>query len=291
MKPPPFKYVAARTLEEAIEALARADGDGKVLAGGQSLVPMLNFRLLEPAWLVDINRIPALDGIRDEGGSVRIGALTRHKTTESAALIAEQFPIVAAAMSHVAHFGVRNRGTIGGSLSHADPAAELPMLAMLLDAMITTKSDKGSRIIAAKEFFLGTLATALAPTEIVTEIAFPKLPAGTGWSFEEVSRRPGDFAVAAVAVTIAQQAGRCTDARIALAGVGATPMRVAKAERSLVGQSISADLARAAAQIVRDDCAPQSDLHGSADYRRHLVGHLTARGIETATRRSAGARP
>ena len=290
MKPPPFKYVAARSLDEAIDALARADGDGKVLAGGQSLVPMLNFRLLEPAWLVDINRIPGLDGIRDAAGSVHIGALVRHKTTECAALIAEHFPVVAVAMSHVAHFGVRNRGTIGGSLSHADPAAELPMLAMLLDAMMTTRSTHGARTIAAKDFFLGTLATALAPTEIVTEIALPKLPDGTGWSFEEVSRRPGDFAVAAVAVTITQQAGRCTDARIALAGVGATPMRFAKAERLLVGQSISADLARAAAQIVRDDCEPQSDLHGSADYRRHLVGHLTSRGIDTAAERASGIR-
>ena len=294
MKPPPFKYVAARSLDDAIDALARADGDGKVLAGGQSLVPMLNFRLLEPACLVDINRIPGLDGIRDAAGSVHIGALVRHKTTECTALIAEHFPVVAVAMSHVAHFGVRNRGTIGGSLSHADPAAELPMLAMLLDATITTRSSHGPRTIAAKDFFLGTLSTTLESTEIVTEITLPKLPAGTGWSFEEVSRRPGDFAVAAVAVTITQQAGRCTDARIALAGVGATPMRFAKSERLLVGQivgrEISADLVRAAAQSVRDECAPQSDLHGSADYRRHLVGHLTSRGIDAAAKRAFGAR-
>ncbi len=290
MKPPPFKYVAARTLDEAIDALARADGDGKVLAGGQSLVPMLNFRLLEPAWLVDINRIPGLDGIRDDAGAVRIGALTRHKTTESAPLIAEHLPVVAAAMSHVAHFGVRNRGTIGGSLAHADPAAELPMLAMLLDATMTTRSSNGPRTIAAKDIFLGTLATALELTEIVTEVAFPKLPTGTGWSFEEVSRRPGDFAVAAVAVTITQHDGRCTHARIALAGVGATPMRFAQAERVLVGQSIDSSLARTAAQVVRDDCEPQSDLHGSADYRRHLVGHLTSRGIDTAAERASGIR-
>ena len=290
MKPPSFKYVAARTLDEAIDALARADGDGKVLAGGQSLVPMLNFRLLEPAWLVDINRIPGLDGIRDDGDALHIGALTRHKTTESAPLLITHLPVVTAAMSHVAHFGVRNRGTIGGSLAHADPAAELPMLALLLDATMTTRSTRGTRTIAATDFFVGTLATALAFTEIVTEIALPKLPAGTGWSFEEVSRRPGDFAVAAVAITMTQQRGRCTQARIALAGVGATPMRFREAERLLVGQAIDPQVAQAAAKVVRDTCEPQSDLHGSADYRRHLVGHHTARGIEVAVKRSVGMR-
>ncbi|MSQ19712.1 MAG: xanthine dehydrogenase family protein subunit M [Betaproteobacteria bacterium] len=286
MKPPPFKYLAARTLDEAIDALACSDGEAKVLAGGQSLVPMLNFRLLEPAWLVDINRIPGLDGIQDAAGSLHIGALTRHKTTENAPLIADAFPIVTAAMSHVAHFGVRNRGTIGGSLAHADPAAELPMLAMLLDASITTQSGKGKRTIAAKDFFRGSLATALEPTEILTAVTLPKLPPATGWSFEEISRRPGDFAVAAVAVTITQQGGRCTDARIALAGVGATPIRFPQAERTLIGQTIDAAMANAAAAIVRDQCEPQSDLQGSADYRRHLVGHLVARGIDVA----AGAR-
>lgn len=290
MKPPPFKYVAARTLDEAIDALARADGDGKVLAGGQSLVPMLNFRLLEPAWLIDINRIPGLDGIRDDGDALRIGALTRHKTTESAPLMLTHLPVVTRAMSHVAHFGVRNRGTIGGSLSHADPAAELPMLAMLLDARVTTRSTRGTRTIAATDFFVGTLATALESTEIVTEITLPKLLAGTGWSFEEVSRRPGDFAVAAVAITITQQQGRCTQARIALAGVGATPMRFREAERLLVGQAVDPQVVQAAAKVVRDTCEPQSDLHGSADYRRHLVGHLAARGIEVAGKRSVGLR-
>jgi CO/xanthine dehydrogenase FAD-binding subunit len=284
MKPAPFKYLAARTLEEAIEALVHADGDGKVLAGGQSLVPMLNFRLLEPAWLVDINRIPGLDAIREEAGTVRIGALTRHKVTESAPLIAAAFPVVTAAMSHVAHFGVRNRGTIGGSLAHADPAAELPMLAMLLDASITTQSANGKRSIAAKDFFQGTLATALESTEIVTEIALPKLPPATGFSFVEISRRPGDFAIAAIAVTITQHQGRCTQARIAMAGVGATPMRFPDAEHVLLGQSIDAATTQAAAAIVRERCEPQTDLHGSADYRRHLVGHLTARGITAAAR-------
>ncbi len=282
MKPPPFKYVAARSLEEAIDALARADGEAKVLAGGQSLVPMLNFRLLEPAWLVDINRIPDLDGLREDTGTIRIGALTRHKTTESSPLIANALPVVAAAMSHVAHFGVRNRGTIGGSLAHADPAAELPMMAMLLDASIITQSANGQRTIAAKDFFQGSLATALEPTEIITAVALPKLPAATGWSFEEISRRPGDFAVAAVAITITQQGGRCTHARIALAGVGATPMRFPQAEHMLVGQTIDSTIANAAAAMAREQCAPQSDLHGSADYRRHLVGHLTARGIAAA---------
>ncbi len=287
MKPPPFKYVAARTLEEASDALARAEGEAKVLAGGQSLVPILNFRLLEPAWLVDINRIPGLDDIREDGGAIRIGALTRHKTTESSVLISSALPVVSAAMSHVAHFGVRNRGTIGGSLAHADPAAELPMLAMLLDASIATQSASGQRSIAAKDFFQGSLATALDPTEIITAVTLPKLPAATGWSFEEISRRPGDFAVAAVAVTITQQGGRCTHARIALAGVGATPMRFPQAERLLVGQTIDATIAHAAAAIVREQCEPQSDLHGSADYRRHLVGHLAARGIDAAAKRGA----
>src|SRR5215831_110713 len=199
MKPAAFDYVAAETLDEAVSVLARAGGDGKILAGGQSLVPMLNFRLVRPSILIDINRIRDLGYVDATGDVVRIGALTRHHALETSPVIKAHLPIMTAAMQHVAHLAVRNRGTIGGSLSHADPAAELPMMAVLLEAELTIASPRGSRIVPAQAFFLGTLTTALAADELLAVVRFPKLPAGSGWGFAEVARRRGDFALAAVA--------------------------------------------------------------------------------------------
>ncbi len=202
MKPPVFDYIAATSTEMAVAALAQAGGEGKILAGGQSLMPMLNFRLLRPAILVDINRIPGLGFIEETADSIRVGALTRHFALETSPLIARHLPVLSCAMTHVAHLAIRNRGTIGGSLSHADPAAELPMMALLLDAELRIVSANGTRSVAAHDFFLDTMSVALDGADILTEIVLPKLPPRTGWGFEEVARRHGDFALAAVAVTL-----------------------------------------------------------------------------------------
>jgi carbon-monoxide dehydrogenase medium subunit len=287
MKPPPFEYVVAGSVEAATAALAAADGDAKVLAGGQSLVPMLNFRLLRPAILVDINRVPGLSHIREDGDTIRVGALTRHHQLETSPVVARHFPVLSAAMGHVAHLAIRNRGTIGGSLSHADPAAELPMMALLLDATLTIVSPAGAREVAAGDFFLGALSADLEPHDLVTEIAFPKLPADTGWGFEEVARRHGDFALAAVATTLTVVNGRIADARIAVTGVDETAKRARDAEAMLAGEALTPALRDAALESIRASITPNTDLHASADYRRHLAGVLAGRALDAAWRRAA----
>jgi carbon-monoxide dehydrogenase medium subunit len=289
MKPAAFDYFCARSIDEAVAALARGGGEAKLLAGGQSLVPMLNFRLVQPAMLVDINRVPGLAHVTPAPAGLRLGALTRHRIVETSPTIAERFPILAAAMTHVAHLAIRNRGTVGGSLAHADPAAEWPMLALLLDARIATVSPTGTRTIAAKEFFLGALTTALDPAEIVTEIELPATAPGMGWGFEELARRQGDFAIAAVATLIATDGRCCTEARIALVGGGETARRAASAEALLRDRPLTEETIAAAARAVRDMVAPPSDLHASADYRRHALEVLARRALEAAAQRAAGA--
>lgn len=286
MKPPPFEYHVAQSVEAAVAALAEAGGDAKVLAGGQSLVPMLNFRLLRPSILVDINRIPGLSDIKDTGGEIHVGALTRHHQLETSPVVAEHLPVLRAAMTHVAHLAIRNRGTIGGSLTHADPAAELPMMALLLDAAIHVTSPKRRRAIAAREFFLGALSVALEADELVTEIVFPKLPLRTGWGFEEVSRRHGDFALAAVAATLTVADGKVAQVRIAIAGADEKPVRANEAEAQLKGRSLEPKLLDAACEAARACVTPNTDLHASADYRRHLVGVLTAKALTAAWERA-----
>jgi CO/xanthine dehydrogenase FAD-binding subunit len=286
MKSPPFEYMTAQTVAEAVEALAAADGDAKLLAGGQSLVPMLNFRLLHPAMLVDINRIPGLDGIEEWDGGLRIGALARHYMLETSPLVAARFPVLIAAMKHVAHVTIRNRGTIGGSLSHADPSAELPLISVLLDAVLTCVSPVGRRHLAARDFFLGALTTALKNDEMVTEVALPGLPGGTGWGFEEFARRSGDFAIAAAAATVCVVEGRAADVRLAVTGMGEVPERMAAAEARLAGEAWDDDVLRAAAALVTKAVEPTSELHGSAAYRRHLAGVLTRRALAAAWRRA-----
>src|SRR5277367_6627982 len=214
MKPAWFEYVAPVTLDAAVAALVAASGEGKVLAGGQSLLPLLNFRMARPAVLVDLNGIEGLSYIEDRGDRIAVGALTRHRDLEHSPVIASMLPVMSAAMAHVAHLAIRNRGTIGGSLSHADPAAELPMLAVLLDAVITIESANGARTLPARKFFVGPLTTALAEGEIVTEVPFPPLPATGGWDFAECAQRTGDFAIAAVSAVLVLQEGRVAEARI-----------------------------------------------------------------------------
>jgi len=286
MKPAAFEYVVANSIEQAVAVLAQAGGDAKILAGGQSLVPMLNFRLLRPAILVDINRIPDLAFIEDVGDAVKIGALTRHHQLETSPVIAKHFPILSYAMTHVAHLAIRNRGTIGGSLSHADPAAELPMMALLLGAKLHIISGRGKRIVEAREFFLDALTVDLAEDELLTEIHLPKLPPHTGWGFEEVARRAGDFALAAVAATITMSAGAMKEARIALTGVAPTPVRASEAEALLVGQKSETKLMAHVIEAVRAAIEPETDLHASSDYRRHLAGALAGRVLAAALQRA-----
>jgi len=289
MKPAPFDYTVADSVEGAVEALARGGEDAKVLAGGQSLVPMLNFRLNRPTLLVDINRIPSLAGVEEAGKeAIRVGALTRHHALETDATVARRLPALHAAMGHVAHLAVRNRGTTGGSLSHADPAAELPMVARLLDARITTASPSGGRTLDAGEFFLGPLFTALEPDELVTSIELTVPAEGHGWDFQEVARRHGDFALAAIAVTLTLESGKVGEARIAMMGVGETPLRASEAEAMLAGQAVDEALAAEAAEAVRSTVEPMSDLHASSEYRRHLIGVLAKRAVLRAWDRANG---
>jgi CO/xanthine dehydrogenase FAD-binding subunit len=286
MKPAPFDYIAATSVDMAAAALAEGDGDAKIIAGGQSLVPLLNFRLLRPSILIDINRIDSLAFIRETATDIRVGALTRHHQLETAPVIARHLPVLSCAMTHVAHLAIRNRGTIGGSLAHGDPAAELPMMALLLDAELHIASVAGARTTAARDFFLDALTVDLAAGEIVTEIVLPKLPPRTGWGFAEVSRRRGDFALAAAAATLTVAAGAIVEARIALTGVGRTAVRAATAESLLVGHALEPPLVSQAIEAVRPAIEPDTDLHASADYRRHLAGVLTGRALAAAWRRA-----
>jgi CO/xanthine dehydrogenase FAD-binding subunit len=291
MKPPSFDYVLADTVEDAVSALASLGPDAKIIAGGQSLVPMLNFRLLRPTVLVDINRIAGLSFISDEPQAIRIGALTRHHRLETSPVIATHLPVIAEAMRHVAHLAIHNRGTIGGSLSHADPAAELPMMAVLLDAKLTIAAAAGKRIVPAREFFVDALTTDLRDGELLTEIEIPKLAPQSGWGFEEVSRRGGDFALAAAAAILTLRGGTVAEARIAVMGVGKTPLRMSAAEAMLAGQTVSPGLLEQVAEAVRAAVEPETDLHASADYRRHLIGVLMQRTLADAWRRAGGTNP
>ena len=286
MKPAPFDYIAATSVDMAAAALADGGDDAKIIAGGQSLVPLLNFRLLRPSILIDINRIESLAFISETATDIRVGALTRHYQLETSPVIARHLPVLSCAMTHVAHLAIRNRGTIGGSLAHGDPAAELPMMALLLDAELHIGSVSGARITAACHFFLDALTVDLNAGEIVTEIALPKLPPQTGWGFAEVSRRRGDFALAAAAATLAVAAGAIVEARIALSGIGRTAVRAATAESLLVGHALEPPLVSHAIEAVRAAIEPDTDLHASADYRRHLAGVLTGRALAAAWRRA-----
>ncbi|MBR0680953.1 xanthine dehydrogenase family protein subunit M [Roseomonas eburnea] len=284
MKPPPFHYRRCTSLEEAVTLLAEHGAEAKVLAGGQSLMPMLNFRLLRPSLLVDIGRIAGLEGIVEDAAGLTIGAMTRHRRLETDPRIARHFPVLAHAMTHVAHLAIRNRGTIGGSLSHADPAAELPMMALLLDATLRLNRQDGEREIPAADFFLGSLTTALEPEEVLTAIRLPFLPSGAGWGFEETAPRAGDFATAAAACVLTRRGAAVTMVRLALMGVHETPLRVPAAEAVLLGQGPAAFAQ--AARIARDAVEPNSDLRASAELRRHMVEVQVGRVLAAAWARA-----
>ncbi|MDI4232511.1 FAD binding domain-containing protein [Bradyrhizobium sp. 31Argb] len=281
MKPAKFDYVAPTTVDGAVEALRAANGEGKVLAGGQSLLPLLNFRMARPAVLVDLNGIKELSFIELRGDRVAIGALTRHREIEQSPLIASKLPVMAAAMRHVAHLAIRNRGTIGGSLSHADPAAELPMLSLFYGAELSVHGPSGRRAIAAEDFFVDALTNCLEPEEIVVEIEFPILQ-HNGCAFEEAARRFGDFALASIAVSVRRSEARIDDARVAVMGVADTPLRLREVERELGAIEVNDQTPDRFAELVTASVSANGDLHASAEYRQHLLGQLARRAMQTA---------
>ncbi|HZU06687.1 MAG TPA: xanthine dehydrogenase family protein subunit M [Chloroflexota bacterium] len=285
MKPAPFEYLAPTTLDEALAALATYGEEAKVLAGGQSLVPLMNFRLARPRVLIDINRLAELAYIHQEQDGLRFGALTRQAEAEASPLVRAASPLLAQALRFVGHAAIRSRGTIGGSIAHADPAAELPLLLVALDGYVRARRVGGERTIAAQEFFVDYLTTALAPTELLTEVCLPASSLWDGASFLELARRHGDYALVASVVLLRLAAdGTCAEARIALAGVGPTPLRIPAAEAVLVGTGLDAARQEAAAQLAAEAIDPPSDIHGSADYRRRLARTLVQRGLAAAVR-------
>jgi len=290
VKPAPFEYVRVLRLEDALGCLATA-GAAKILAGGQSLVPMMNMRLVRPSRLVDINAVRGLADIGvSPGGSLVIGALARHTDLVTSPLVRERAPLLAAAASHVGHRAIRNRGTLGGSLAHADPAAELPAAVLALDATLTVAGPRGRRRIGAGDFFLGLFATAGAPDEILVEVEIPA-QCGAGWGFAETARRAGDFAIAGVAGVLRRgdARGRC-DARLVGFGVGDRPIRLTAVETMLAGDGVTPEVAAPAGAIAAGCCDPTDDVHASADYRRHLVTVLTERVVRDALGRLAAPR-
>lgn len=282
MKPPPFEHHAPETLDEALDVLARTAEDAKVLAGGQSLIPLLNMRLAAPGHLVDINRLTSLDTLEVTGEGVRVGALARHARVERCDEAAAAQPLLRAALRQVAHPVVRNRGTVVGSLAHADPAAELPAVLALLEGMVEAVSAGGRRVIEAADFFAGPLESALRPGELATGAFFPALPARSGTAFAEVARRHGDYAMAgAAALVTLDDDQRVRVAKVAYLSVAATPLVL-----DLTGvldhrPPVTCDWAAAAA-YARDHIDTDEDIHASADYRRHLAGVLTERVLRTA---------
>lgn len=289
MKPPPFEFFAPTSLQEAAEILGEYGGEAKVLAGGQSLLPLLNMRLARPAALVDINRIEALDYIRTQDGSIAIGATTRHRTVERSADVLRLQPLLAEAVRFIAHPQIRNRGTICGSIAHADPAAELPAVSLALGAEMTAVSAGGQRTISATDFFVTYLTTALGPDEILAEVRFPVLAPRTGWGFREVSRRHGDFALAGAAATLTLDArGTCSDVRLVIFAAGPVPLRAGQAEALLKGQEPGTEaIVAAAEQAAKEIGQPISDIHASADFRRHLAKTMALRALADAAQRAA----
>jgi carbon-monoxide dehydrogenase medium subunit len=290
MKPAPFDYVAPRSLDEAVDALADGGSDAKLLAGGQSLIPLLNFRLARPSLLIDLNRVAELAYVTARDDGVAIGAMTRQASVERDVQLRQAQPLLIEAIGWVGHSAIRSRGTIGGSLAHADPAAELPAVAVCLEAQLSVIGPRGRRTIPAADFFVGYLTTLLEPDEILVETWLPPLRAGTGQAWVEFARRHGDFALAGVAVSLSLKGDQVCDARIVLTGVGGKPARAREAETLLVGGTVP-ERASAAAEAARSAIDPDADIHASKEYRTHLAGVLTERAIGVAHARALALAP
>jgi carbon-monoxide dehydrogenase medium subunit len=282
MKLPDFEYEVPATVAEATGLLAQYQDEANVLAGGQSLIPLLALRLAHPAVIVDINGLDELSGVSANDGRVTIGALTREYMAEESETVAETVPLLAAALPLIGHEAIRSRGTIGGSLAHADPAAELPAVARALDAGFVVRSESGERVIPAAEWFEGYLTTARRADEILVEVRFPAAAPGTGVAFQEVARRHGDFAMVGLAASLTLTDGMITDARLAFSGVADVPVRAGAAESVLVGHEPSAELFAEAARQAAEPLDPPADLHGSSDYRKKVAAALVRRGLRAA---------
>jgi carbon-monoxide dehydrogenase medium subunit len=289
VKPPPFEYVAPRSLDEAVAALAEHGDEAKVMAGGQSLVPLLAFRLARPSVVVDVNRVAGLDGARLDGDTLELGALTRQRDVELLPGLRERCPMIVEAVEQIGHVAIRNRGTVGGSLAHADPAAEWTALALALDAELDVYGPGGTRTLPAREFLISYFTTALQPDEVLTRIRL-RVPNGrTGSCFLELARRHGDFAIAGVGALVSLDAdGSVGDARLALIGVGERAVRATAAEQVLRGSRPSEDVLADAAGAVDGEIEPNGDIHASAGYRRHVAAVLVRRALETAVARARG---
>jgi len=282
MKLPHVDYEAPRAVAEAVELLAEHMDEASVLAGGQSLIPLLALRLAHPAVLIDINGIAELSGVSAADGWVAVGAMTREYVAEESETLAGAVPLLAAALPLIGHEAIRSRGTIGGSLAHADPAAELPAVARALDAEFVAVSQSGERVVPAAEWFEGYLMTSRRVDELLVEVRFPAAGRGTGVSFQEVARRHGDFAIVGLAASLTLAEGVIGDARLAFAGVADVPVRAVDAEDLLVGEAPSAELFDEAARRATDDIDPPADLHGSSDYRKKVAAALVRRGLRAA---------
>jgi carbon-monoxide dehydrogenase medium subunit len=291
MKPAPFKYIAALSLDHALALKAEYSDEARFLAGGQSLIPAMNFRLARPSVLIDINGLAQLARAeRSEGGDIQVGALTRYHSLERDSKFLADCPLFADALPHIAHPQIRNRGTIGGSLSHADPASELPAIAVAMQARMRIKSAKGEREVAASEFFQGLLTTDIQVDEMLVEIAFPMQLPRSGTCFLEVARRRGDFALAGVAAVVTTDARRrCSSVRIALCGVGETPVDASAAGASLIGQDCTGEAIQAVGAEVQAMISPSGNVHATPDYQRHIAGVLTQRAISAAYSRAGNA--
>jgi len=282
VKPAKFDYHAPASIDEALALLQRYGGEARLLAGGQSLVPMMNFRLVAPAALIDLNRVAGLDHIVADGATVRIGAMTRQRTIEFSPLIAARLPLLRQAVRWIGHLPTRSRGTIGGSIAHADPAAEIPMVLRALDGEVVARGPSGERRIAAADLFLSPLTTALQPDEILTEIRLPAMPENAGCAVEQFARRHGDFAIATVAAVVVQTGGGRHTVRLATGGVGPVASRLDAAETILEQEGFGRAALAAAGDKAAELVDPLSDRNASAGYRRHLTAVLTRRAAAAA---------
>lgn len=289
MKPPRFAYHDPRTTSEALALLQQLGTEAKLLAGGQSLIPLLNMRMVQPHHVIDLNLIPELTYIRERDGGIAIGAMTRHRAAERSALVRERCPLLAQAIGQIGHIQIRSRGTVGGSVAHADPAAELPAVMAALDGRVTLTGPSGTREVGADELFVTYLTISAEPDELLSEVWVPAVPPRTGQAWLELARRHGDYALVGLgaSVTLSSE-GTIEAARLALTGVGPTPLRARAAEDRLRGERPSEAVFREAARLVAREVEPESDIHATAKYRRHIAGILTLRALRQAGRRATG---
>jgi CO/xanthine dehydrogenase FAD-binding subunit len=285
VKPAPFHYAAPDTEEQALALLHAHGGEAKLLAGGQSLVPLLNMRLARPSVIIDLNRLKTLDYIREDDGEIRIGAMTRQRTAERSAVVGRRLPLLAAALPFVVHLQIRSRGTMGGSIAHADPSGELPAVLVALNGSVVVRDRGRTRVIRGEDFFVSYLTTAMRPDELLTEVRVP-VHDGKGTAFLEIARRHGDYALVGVAAVVTMDGNRCAQARLAFTGVGPTPVRIPEAEAA-VAETVLTDAVLADVRaLVSDRIDPEDDVHASVQYRKDVAGVLAERALRVAAARA-----